>query len=319
MKTFVKYLDKYFPLLTPTFLTFGLLMGATVGQFVPWVPWLFAVATFVGSLKIDFNAFIDTLKHPKGMVVVMLILRIIMPVVSLGFGRLLFPHDIYTQTGLLLFGLLPVAINSVLWTVITKGNVSLTLSVLLLDTLLIPFVLPFSVLIFTGASIDLDTVGMMRSLLLMVVLPSVAGMTLNQVTKGEFGRQWSVKIGPVAKLCFLSVIFINGGNIRRYFPPLDGNLLLIMLSISLLAIIGYCISWFLAMLFKFPDADAKAVVFTGGMRNMSTGVVIAVAHFPPGVAVPIATGIFFQQIICAIIAKWIEQHYEKKAAREALV
>lgn len=307
--------------MTPTFLTLGLLMGMRVGQFVAIVPWLFALATFVGSLKIDFNAFITTVKRPKGMLVAMLILRVLMPVVALGFGRLLFPHDVYTQTGLLLFGLLPVAINSVLWTVITKGNVSLTLSVLLLDTMLIPIVLPFSVLLLTGASIELDTFGMMRSLLLMVVLPSLAGMTLNQITHGEFGRRWSVKVGPVAKICLLSVIFINGGNIRRYFPPFDFNLLLIMLSISLLAIIGYAISWLLATWLKFPDDDVKAIVFTGGMRNMSTGVVIAVAHFPAGAAVPIATGIFFQQIICAIIAKLIESHYDKKASRdkEALV
>ena len=321
MNLFVKYLDKFFPLMTPTFLTLGLLMGMRVGQFVAIVPWLFALATFVGSLKIDFNAFITTVKRPKGMLVAMLILRVLMPVVALGFGRLLFPHDVYTQTGLLLFGLLPVAINSVLWTVITKGNVSLTLSVLLLDTMLIPIVLPFSVLLLTGASIELDTFGMMRSLLLMVVLPSLAGMTLNQITHGEFGRRWSVKVGPVAKICLLSVIFINGGNIRRYFPPFDFNLLLIMLSISLLAIIGYAISWLLATWLKFPDDDVKAIVFTGGMRNMSTGVVIAVAHFPAGAAVPIATGIFFQQIICAIIAKLIESHYDKKASRdkEALV
>jgi len=312
LKTFVKYLDKYFPFMTPTFLTFGLLLGATVGRFAGIVPWLFALATFIGSLKIDFNAFISTVKKPKGILVVMFILRIIMPLVALVFGRLVFPNNVYTQTGLLLFGLLPVAINSVLWTVITKGNVSLTLSVLLLDTLLIPFILPFSVLLFTGASIDLDTFGMMRSLLLMVVLPSIAGMTLNQVTKGEFGKKWSAKIGPVAKICLLSVIFINGGNIRRYFPPIDLNLILIMLSITTLAVSGYMISWFIARWMKLPDDDVKAVVFTGGMRNMSTGVVIAVAHFPPGAAIPIVTGIFFQQMVCALIAKLIENYYDKK-------
>jgi len=315
LKSVINLLDRFFPLLTPTFLTLGLVLGASVGQYVGLVPWLFALATFIGSLKIDFNAFLGTIKKPKGILVVMFILRILMPLVSLLTGRLLFPNDIYTQTGLLLFGLLPVAINSVLWTVITKGNVSLTLSVVLLDTILTPIVLPLSVLLLTGASIELDTFGMMRSLLLMVVLPSIIGMSLNQFTKGEFGRKWSVKSAPFAKIFLLAVILINGGNIRRYFPPIDFRLITIMLSIMLLAVIGYCISWFLARWMKLPDEDVKAVVFSGGMRNMSTGVVIAVAHFPPGAAIPIISGIFFQQIVCATIAKLIENFYEKKEVK----
>ena len=293
------------------------MLGDAVGGYVGLVPWLFAVATFIGSLKIDFNAFLATIKRPKGILVVMLILRVIMPLVALGFGWLFFPGDVYTRTGLLLFGLLPIAINSVLWTVITKGNVSLTLSAVLLDTILTPVVLPFSILVLTGASIDFDTVGLMMSLLLMIVLPSLVGMSLNQLTKGEFGKQWSATLAPFAKIAFLAVIFINGGNIRRYFPPISWELLTIMLSITFLAVIGYVISWKLAKLLKLAEADVKAVVFSGGMRNMSTGVVIAVAYFPPRAAIPIVTGIFFQQIVCATIAKRLERYYQKQEAAGA--
>ena len=316
LKALIKLLDKFFPLLTPTFLIIGLILGDGIGQYVGFVPWLFAGSTFIGSLKIDFNAFLETVKRPKGILVVMLILRVLMPLVALGFGLIFFPNDIYTQTGLLLFGLLPAAINSVLWTVITKGNVSLTLSVLLLDTVLSPIVLPFSVLILTGANIELDTIGMMRSLLFMIVLPSLVGMGLNQFTKGEFGKKWSVKLAPLAKITLLLVILINGGNIRRYFPPVDFRLLMIMLSITVLSVVGYILSWKLAKWMKLSEADVKAVVFSGGMRNMSTGVVIAVAYFPPRAAIPIVTGIFFQQIVCATIAKMIENYYERRQIEE---
>ena len=319
MKVVIQFLDKYFPFLTPTFLVLGLTLGDEIGKYVGVVPWLFAGATFIGSLKIDFNAFLKTVKRPKGIFVVMLILRILMPVVALVFGLIFFPNDLYTQTGLLLFGLLPVAINSVLWTVITKGNVSLTLSVVLLDTILSPIVLPFSILILTGASIEFDTIGMMRSLLFMVVFPSLIGMSLNQLTKGEFGKRWSMKLAPFAKVTLLLVIFINGGNIRQHFPPVDFQLFTIMLSITSLAVLGYILSWKLAKWLKLSEADVKAVVFSGGMRNMSTGVVIAVAYFPPAAAIPIVTGIFFQQIVCATIAKLIEHYYAKRLTGKVLV
>jgi len=278
----IRFLDKYFPILTPLSLIIGLLIGASIGQFVSIVPVLFAGMTFIGSLKIDFNTFLQTVKQPKGILLTMLILRVLMPIIAVMFGRILFPQNIYTQTGLLLFGLLPVGVNSVLWTVITKGNVALTLSVVLLDTMLSPFLLPLSVLLLTGTSIEIDPFGIASSLFLMVVLPSIAGMTLNQVTKGDFGQKYSVKLAPLAKLLLISVIMINGGNVRYYFPPLSLSLVAIIMSIGTLAIIGYLISWWLAKAFKLPEQDIKAVVFAGGMRNMSTGVVIAVVHFTSG-------------------------------------
>jgi len=312
MKFIVRFLDKHFPFMTPTFLTIGLLAGAYAGQFVGIVPFLFAIATFLSSLKIDLGTFVETVKKPKGILVVLFILRIIMPLVALIVGIIIFPNDVYTQTGLLLFALLPVAINSIIWTVISKGNIALSLSVLFIDTLMIPLILPLSVLFFTGESIEFDTWGLMRSLLFMVVIPSLLGMFVNQATKGEFTKKWNPHLTPIAKIFMLIVIFINGGNIRRHFPPINGRLLLIMFSISLLCVAGYLISWYIASKFKFDDQDVKAIVFTGGMRNMSTGLVIAVAHFPPAAAIPIVSGIFFQQMICACIAKLIEIHYDKK-------
>ena len=307
----IRLLDKYFPVLTPTFLLLGLALGSSVGEFSVIVPVLFAGATFIGSLKIDFKSFLQTARRPKGIIGAMLILRLLMPIIALLFGRMVFPNDIYTQTGLLLFGLLPVAISSVVWTMMVKGNIALTLSVLLLDTILTPIMLPASVLLITGTSIDFDAIGMMMSLLFMVVVPSLVGMSLNQFTNGSFGEKWSAKLGPFAKIFLLMVITINGGNIRQYFPPISVHLLAIIMSIVVLSVTGYLISWLVAKVLKLPDADARAVVFAGGMRNMSTGVVIAVAYFPPAAAIPIVTGIFFQQIVCAMIAKLLERYYDR--------
>ena len=309
--TIIRLLDKYFPVLTPSFLLLGLALGSSVGDFSGIVPVLFAGATFIGSLKIDFNAFLHTVKRPKGIIAAMLILRLLMPITALLFGRMVFPNDIYTQTGILLFGLLPIAISSVVWTSITKGNVSLTLSVLLLDTVLTPVMLPLSILVLTGANIEIDTFGMMQSLLFMVVIPSLLGMSLNQFSKGEFGQKWSGRLAPFAKILLLTVILINGGNIRQYFPPINLGLLGIMVSVAFLSVLGYLISWLLAKVLKLDEPNIKAVIFAGGMRNMSTGVVIAVAYFPPAAAIPIVTGIFFQQIVCATIAKLLERYYDR--------
>jgi predicted Na+-dependent transporter len=118
LKVIVRLIDKYFPFLVPTSLLVGMFLGDLIVDLRIFVPWLFAVVTFVGALRIDFNSFRKTLEKPKGIIIVMSILRILMPIWAFIVGRVLFGSDIYTQTGLLLFALIPVGVNSVIWTVL---------------------------------------------------------------------------------------------------------------------------------------------------------------------------------------------------------
>lgn len=307
----IKLIDKNFPLLIPLMLMTGMLLGDLIVDFRVWVPWIFAFVTFIGALRIDFDSFKQTIKKPKPMIGVLSILRLFMPLWALLLGRFIFPGYIDTQIGLLLFALIPVGVNSVLWTVLHQGNVALTLSVVLLDTLLSPLLLPLSVLLLTGVPIRLETAGLMMSLLQMVVLPSLVGMMVNQLTKGVLFKKWHRKLIPVSKMGLLTVMMINGSTVRDDFTTVDLQWVGVMVSIVFLAVSGYTMSWYLAKLLKLGEADTKAVVFSGGMRNISAGIVIAVAYFPAAVAVPMVTGVFFQQMVCVTVAKWLKRHYHK--------
>ena len=67
-----------------------------------------------------------------------------------------------------------------------------------------------------------------------------------------------------------------------------------MSSIAFLGASDYMIAWNVAKLLKLNPQDTKSVVFTGGMRNINMGIVIAVTHFPEAVAIPVVTGVLFQ-------------------------
>jgi len=312
MKAVIGLIDKNFPFLVPVGLIIGMFLGDLIVDLRSFIPWIFAAVTFIGALRIDFDSFSRTIRKPKPIIVVMSVLRILMPLWALLLGMIIFPGNIYTRTGLLLFALIPVGVNSVIWTVMYKGNISLTLSVVLLDTVISPLVLPFSVLLLTGASIALDTASMMMSLLQMIVIPSIIGMAINQLTKGELPRIWNTRLAPFSKIGLLLVVMINGAVVSDYFTAIDLHLLLIMASIIFLAVSGYTMAWNLAKLLKLSEADTKAAVFSGGARNVSTGVVIAVAYFPVAVAIPVVVGILFQQLVCATVAKLLEKHYYGK-------
>lgn len=232
-----------------------------------------------------------------------------MPLWAVLFTTTFFSNDIYNRTGLLLFAVLPVGINSVLWTMMAKGNIPLSLTVLLVDNFLTPFLLPLSILLLTGTHIELDTVGMMINLLLIIALPTFAGISINQLTKGELTRKWSSKIAVLAKLGIFFVMIVNGTNVREHFLNIDLSFIPIVGAMVFLSLSGYTFSWWLAKSLKFEASDLKATVFLGGIRNINIGILIAIGYFPTPVSVPIIAGVLFQQIVCALFANKLLKHF----------
>ena len=49
------------------------------------------------------------------------------------------------------------------------------------------------------------------------------------------------------------------------------------------------------------------LVFTGGMRNIALGVIIATTYFPSKVAMPVVFGMLFQQVLASVFSKVIQK------------
>ena len=94
---------------------------------------------------------------------------------------------------------MPTGVASLMWVGMSRGNTALCLSVVLLDTLLSPVVIPLTMKLLVGSVVELDTWGMMRDLLLMVALPALVAMVLYQLTKGAVAVTLKPKLSLPAK------------------------------------------------------------------------------------------------------------------------
>lgn len=104
---------------------------------------------------------------------------------------------------------IPIAVTSIMWTTIAKGDIALALVTVTLDTLLIPVLMPVFFKSVLGTSIAIDYGNMVLRLLLMVTIPSVLGMMVNELTKGRL-ENFSHSVGGVtSKLATFIVIVIN--------------------------------------------------------------------------------------------------------------
>jgi BASS family bile acid:Na+ symporter len=217
----------------------------------------------------------------------------------LGAGHLLFSGDSLTLTGLILAAAIPTGITSFVWVTIYKGNTTVTLAIILIDTLMSPFVVPFTLSILVGAKVQMDVDAMMQGLLLMVVLPSILGMLLNQWTRGRI-KSWSPHLSPFSKIGLGAVVAINAAVVAPYLRHFDVELLGLAFTVLGLACLGYLLGGAAAKLMRWNHDIVVALIFNSGMRNISAGAVLAAAYFAPPVAIPVVLGMLFQQSLASL-------------------
>lgn len=300
-------LEKIMPLLTPSAIVAGVLNESSLLPFTWLVPWIFACMTLIGSLKSNFRDLVAVLVKPQKLIILMIILHVVMPLVGWLAAMLFFPGDPYTVTGYVLLFAIPTGVVSVVWVSMHGGNVALTLALILIDTLLSPLIVPGTLHVLMGASVEIRLGEMMKGLLWMVVLPSVAGMLLNQFTKGKIAATCGPPLAPFVKVGLFIVVSINGASIARYLKHPDGKLALIIAVTLITVVLGYVIGAWVSRRLHWDYENAVAVQFNSGMRNLSAGAVLAVKYFPPAVALPVISGMLFQQILAACSGLFIRR------------
>lgn len=295
-----KLLEKCMPLLTPTGVLLGLLLGDKISHWAPAVTWLFAFMTLTGALSINAKEFLLILKKPLPILIFLILFHVIMPLLAFMCGKLFFPNDDAFVTGIVLLFAIPTAVSGSIWSTIHNGNMSLTITLILLDTILAPFLTPATVSLFMGKTIEIDSSGMFISLVWMVVIPSIIGICINQFSKGKIPQIITPYCKPISKLALLMVIIINSGRIRRSISGFEPIFILVALVALVLAFTGFGLGAFSGRWIKLPRQNCVSLMYSTGLRNISAALVLALTYFDARSGIPIVIGIVFQQTIAAI-------------------
>lgn len=311
-------LEKIMPLITPIGVVAGVLLSEHIKDFSYLIPWIFAIMTFSGSLGSNFFSLKNVITQPIPIFIALIILHIIMPMWAWGVGHIAFSGDIFTITGLILGMAIPTGITSLIWVSIYKGNIPFTLAIILIDTLLSPILVPFTISLIVGEKIQMDVYSIMTGLLGMIVIPSLVGMSLNHWTKGKVKEVWSPRLAPFSKIGIGIVVMLNGAVVAPYLRVVSLNLLMVAVVVFFIAITGYLFAFLLGRLFRADRDTVMALTFTGGMRNISAGAVIATTYFPPQVAVPVVVGMLFQQVLASFSGYLANRYYSRQSKNKQL-
>lgn len=197
------------PLLILGALALGLLFPDQIGLLCPAVSALMMFQTFANSLGSSVQDLGRVLSHPKPVLITMLSLHLFMPLAALGIGSMCFPDQpLYTLSLVLMEGS-PAAVSSLMWIVIGGGSVELCLSIILLDTMLSPVILPLTLRLLCGSVVELDTFGMIRDLFVMIVVPAALAMVLCRLLGQSICAKAKQRLSPFSKLALLVIICAN--------------------------------------------------------------------------------------------------------------
>jgi len=275
---------------------------------------LFAYMTFITALETNYKNFIHVLTKPWVTLWMLLLIHGVMPLVAWLIGLLFYPHSDLTRLGFLIGASIPIGVTSVIWTSITRGDVSLALVAVTADTLLSPFLLPVFIVLVAGQTVHIQYGHMLVELLLMVTIPSFLGMAVNSLTHGRLVGFSRSAGGFTSKLALFVVILINASAIA---PEISWNssVIKMLLTILIISVSGYYLGYAGSYALKDRRRDTMAtMVYNVGMRNISFGSVLAVTYFPPAVAIPVTLAMLYQQPLAAVVS-YLFQRFDRLRLR----
>ncbi|NLK06362.1 MAG: bile acid:sodium symporter family protein [Spirochaetales bacterium] len=303
--------NKAMPFVTPIGVILGLLLGSRLAPYKDLSTLFFAIITFVGALGISYRQFALALRRLKDIFFVLVSAHVLLPVLTKVVASLIF-SDPDLVTGFILLSSIPIAVSSFIWCTIFDGDGPLALSLILLDTLLSPLITPLTIRLLTDSSVIFDSRGIITSLVIMIVIPSLLGMLFSQYFP-KAARTAVPYLNPFIKLLLIAVVVIHIGQLSGkldfswlYLPLALVNLLVIALS--------FVVIWFLATyLLKADRASVVSMTYTGGMRNISAALILATQFFPPRVSLPVILGILLQQTFVGFLGSLLFSSKQSKS------
>jgi BASS family bile acid:Na+ symporter len=304
---------------------FGYLFYPTVEKsIVPAAgPYLLMTIMFTMGLAISFQDWKRMAARPKLITVSVVLRWIVMPAVAFVLSLALlraFPGVTgkALAVGIIVIGTTPTGGGSNALTMISKGDLALSVSVTSLNTVLAPFLQPVMILWLAGGIAALNANALFQDLLYLVVAPVLAGTILGSI----FPRAVS-KIKPIfAPLAVVCLSFIVMGTMSKGTSTLIKQfsvLLYLVVACLILALAGLFLGFYVPKLFKFNYAQRKAACFEVGVQNAALAMLVALRHFDPLTALPSIVYGKIQYIVTSAFFVPRLQKLEDKPLVEAVV
>ncbi len=203
--------------------------------------------------------------------------------------------------GVILVGCCPGGTASNVITYLAKGDLALSVGMTSTSTVLAPIMTPLLTWLMAGTFVDVDTLGMLQSILYVVIAPIFIGFLIQHYLP-EFTKKAVAYLPAFSTLMIaLLVAIIVGHNASRL---LTGGLIVILV-VMLHNICGLTLGYSIGRLLGLSHKKRTAISVEVGMQNSGLASSLATIHFAtfPMAVIPGAVFSVWHNISGALVAK----------------
>lgn len=260
---------------------------------------LLAAVMFVMGLNLKAEDFTRIVNDPKPIFIGVLLQFLLMPLLALTLSAMLQLSNQLTA-GMVLVGSCAGGTASNVISYLAKADLALSISMTVTSTLVGVVATPFLCSFYLSQTIEVDTWGMLISILQMVFLPVLAGAVINHFAADTVNRIEAV-------LPSLSIVLIL--LIIAIVVALNSSSLLEVGLLTLLAVVlhnlgGLLGGFYLSRLLGLNVKQSHTIAIEVGMQNSGLGVALALQFFSATAALPGALFSVWHNISGSMLASY---------------
>lgn len=261
---------------------------------------LLGLIMFGMGLTLKPHDFRIVLQRPKDILVGCLAQFTVMPLVAWGLAKAFsLPDEL--ALGVILVGCCPGGTASNVITFLARGDLALSVGMTAMSTVLAPLLTPLLVWLMAGTLVDVDTVGMLLSILYVVIAPIIGGFLVQRFFP-KFTQKAVVYLPAFSTLMIAVVVAMV---VSHTADRLLSAGLLVIVVVVLHNLLGLTIGYTIGRLLRFSREKCIAISIEVGMQNSGLASSLAAIHFSsfPLATIPGAVFSVWHNISGAITAR----------------
>lgn len=242
---------------------------------------LLALVMFGMGLTLTLADFGRILRMPRLIVLGALLQFGLMPLAAWVISLLLGLNPLLTA-GMVLVGASPGGTASNVVCYLAGGNVALSITLTAVSTLLAVLLTPWLSWLYLNATIDVPVLDMLKSIVQLIIVPVMLGITLNHFLHARLRPlQHVFPLLSVAAIVLIIAIIValNHARLSELSP-------LLLLAVALHNLTGLVGGYAVPRLLGYDTKACRTLAIEVGMQNSGLAVALALKYFAPLAALP---------------------------------
>ena len=235
---------------------------------------LLSFLMFFMGLNLKISDLYSTLKAPKMVIIGLLLQYLLMPLLAYLLS-ILFLLEKDFLIGMILVGAASGGIASNVMCYLAKADLTLSITLTSISTLLSAFITPIIIQFYIGQIIFIDHFAIFLTLVKLIIIPVAAGLLINSFFENKI--LFFKKILPIiAKITIITIIaliiILNRHN-------LDKISYLLMICVMLHNILGFIFAYLISTIFTKNISQRRTIAIEVAMQNSGLAAILAIKYF----------------------------------------